>query len=304
MELNKWGIQRKVSTIGGRSRIHFSAEIDGETRKLLKSRNDVVLFLSKNRHIDLKPDQFIFKLDNKPKHDMFEGLKIVESDNVKENAPICHLEKPGSGDSVMGQLGSGDSVIEQPRPGDSVMEHTGSGDSVMEQPRPGDSVMEHTGSGDSVIEQPRSSDVVGHTESYNMCIYSEKRLVSEEIKNLKEQILAAVKTPNFILAQQLKNRLDSLQCEYRKHYEAESKEIDCAEKNQVDADHLETEHALTNQTEAENSEIDPREAELAEGDRREADLTEVDHTETDLTEVVHTDYSNGGRSHMDRNHRG
>lgn len=65
MELafEKYGITRRLSSSGGRTRVYFLVEIENEPSKILKSRHEVVLFLAKHPEIDLQPQQFSFKLE-------------------------------------------------------------------------------------------------------------------------------------------------------------------------------------------------------------------------------------------------
>ena len=75
INLSKWEITRNVASVGGRLRVQFVAA-SGEK---LKSRYDVVLYLAKNPHIDLQPENFSFKVEIEQQTDLGVGTSSEET---------------------------------------------------------------------------------------------------------------------------------------------------------------------------------------------------------------------------------
>ena len=59
-----WGIRRETGS-GSNRRIVFSVGTEGGNKRILRTRQDVVKFLSTNPEIDLHVDEFVFKKESK-----------------------------------------------------------------------------------------------------------------------------------------------------------------------------------------------------------------------------------------------
>ena len=68
-----WGIRKDVSG----ARVRYLADCGDGSVKSLKSRQDVVLFLSRNPKVGLKPEDFLFKFEASPKVEI-EIDKVLE----------------------------------------------------------------------------------------------------------------------------------------------------------------------------------------------------------------------------------
>ena len=183
----KWGIERKVSRVSGRSRIQFAVHHDGNT-KMLRSIHEVVIFLAKNKNIHLQPGQFNFKLD-------------AIDDKGTENSIVsgeAWNEKP-----IEAVMGKQPKTVLENLP-ETVMENQP--ETVLENQL--ETVMENQleNSIDPVMEEKR-------TISDKVSLGDNLHYTRDQITNIKSQLQEAVMNQRFITAQKLKNQLDVL---YRK----------------------------------------------------------------------------------------
>ena len=74
-DFRKWGISRDVGA--GNQRTVFTVVLESGNKKVLRTRQDVVIFLAKNPEIDIPIERFIFKKFDK---DVVENKEAMERD--------------------------------------------------------------------------------------------------------------------------------------------------------------------------------------------------------------------------------
>ena len=98
-KFHRWGIRKDISVESGyKDRVRFivSSDSGGGTTRVLKTRRDVLLFLSKHTHIDLKPEDFVFKRETSEEGirtaDYGDPIDVDEDKSEEMEEDLCPIQ--------------------------------------------------------------------------------------------------------------------------------------------------------------------------------------------------------------------